>query len=111
MRTACVVMLEPFLQDISYVILRQWDHTVQTFPSQRVDESLAECIRGHTGYRSANSTTTERAAARYIQSGTAGALCHGTMSCGVSRAVSIQRHHGFSPPSSSGGSSKSSGSQ
>ena len=41
--------------------------------------------------------------------GTAGAICHGTMSCGESSAVSIQRRHGR--PSSRSGSSNSSGSQ
>ena len=57
----------------------------------------------------ANRTTTERDAARYSLQEREEAVCHGTMSSGVSREVSIHRRH--SRPPLSAGSSKFNGSQ
>src|SRR5262249_21148447 len=55
-------------------------------------------------------TTTECAPARYGEPGTGGAVSHGTMSFGASRAVSIHRRHRCGFPSPPRGSSKSRGS-
>ena len=60
---------------------------------------------------SAKSTTTERPSTAYVPAGTAGASCHGTMSCGDARAVSIQRRHCRGRPRSVPGSSNRNGSQ
>src|SRR4029078_7012220 len=50
---------------------------------------------------------TERDSARYVSPGTISAFSHSTMSCGASRAVSIQRPQRFLPARSNRGSSKS----
>src|SRR5215468_2799427 len=51
MGTAFIVMRHPCVHDASQVMLGEWDHTIQAFPSQRADEPLAERIGLRRPYR------------------------------------------------------------
>jgi hypothetical protein len=44
MRTAVIIMLDPFGYDTSQVVFRQGDHQVHTLPPQRAQEVLTERI-------------------------------------------------------------------
>jgi hypothetical protein len=46
--TTCIIMAYPFLQQVSQVILGQWNHVIQTFPPERAQQSLTQCVRLRT---------------------------------------------------------------
>lgn len=45
MRSASVVMRNPFAKNPLQVAFVDWNHKVQAFPSDRPDQSLAKCVR------------------------------------------------------------------